>query len=889
MSGDSKSKKDLEDFPPLPGKPSNEQASPPPTTQDLLMQQVLVLQKQQGAILEMQRQQTEEHRLLRDELQRQSEINVALEAKIAAKSGSLDSDGAAKSAEQLLERRKKLAYVPEASGNPFPPRPATLTSRMPQLYDLHGSKTYDALSKKSNSSMRYECLVLAPALSYLHDVVCECNDTLDVADDGDLSYESLQNRFHAVSNSVHGVYAMLCNRWTMLELRGQLEQEPGSSQRGGADALRAKLQFVEDRVYQAADGLVADEVLQQWLNDFDKNRGKAVLSTTAKNAANADSRGSKEDRDRRWREWKKHDEDKDGKKTNGKGAEDRREIKKLRDGSAREGFLWREKVQQVLHRLGLRRNEKKGQWDPVQVVEHLGLEVDLRLGQFRVTERRVHKIHVKAKEILCDAARNRRWIPARRLAAFTGLCQSVYLAVPAARLYLRELYFVLAEKSSWGAKMRNWHITHLELEAVYKTVQAFLNELESKVVRLYCDNQAVVAMLSHFTSRNPDLMRRMRRLWSLLDLHDIELQARYIRSEANVWADNLSRCEDLDDWRLNREWFEWANKQWGPFTVDRFASEISTQLPRYYAAWKDPRCEGVDSLAYDWRGEKNWVNPPWALLDEVAHKLQEEGAAATVVAPYWPGQSWFWELEAIATEIINDSGVSELTNEAEDRNNENVKIGGDIKKNKRGSAVKNFLAQSLCERWKSELGQSRLSKLAVEMQKKALLDSTLGNYGPKAERFIQFCVNSQMQWLPATEATVLLYIASILDDGGVKATSLQPYLSAINNYHEDLRFPGPAKGRAVTRAVKGMETIQTELAMLDEENIETQRTWLPARHTGHGYFVVETARTLWRQRVLGGSLERKRETTSPGEETFVHSLAWDRQAEGAGVALARAA
>lgn len=40
------------------------------------------------------------------------------------------------------------------------------------------------------------------------------------------------------------------------------------------------------------------------------------------------------------------------------------------------------------------------------------------------------------------------------------------------------------------------------------------------------------------------------------------------------------------------------------------------------------------------------MNPPWALLDEVAHKLREEGAAATVVAPYWPGQSWFKELKA---------------------------------------------------------------------------------------------------------------------------------------------------------------------------------------------------------------------------------------------------
>ncbi|KAK3259605.1 hypothetical protein CYMTET_31408 [Cymbomonas tetramitiformis] len=105
----------------------------------------------------------------------------------------------------------------------------------------------------------------------------------------------------------------------------------------------------------------------------------------------------------------------------------------------------------------------------------------------------------------------------------------------------------------------------------------------------------------------------------------------------------------------------------------------------------------------------------------------------------------------------------------------------------------------------------------------------MSNYGPKARRFILFCEQHQRPWLPASEATVLLYIASLLKDGGIKSASLQPYLSAINNNHKDLRFPGPAKGRAMTRAVKGMATIQAELAV-QEENIETQRTWLPAAH-----------------------------------------------------------
>ncbi|KAK3265933.1 hypothetical protein CYMTET_25409 [Cymbomonas tetramitiformis] len=325
MTGSAKNK-DPEDFPPLPEKPDIGQASPSPaaqSTQEVLMQQILAMQKQQGEMLEMQRQQAEEQRLLRGELQRQSQINVALEAKVATKPGTSDPDTMAKTAEQFLERRRKLAYVPAASVNPFPPRPATLTTRMPQMYDLHWNKTYDALSKKSNSSIKYECLVLALALSYLHDVVYECNETLDADEDCELSNHEWQKRFHAVTNSVHGVYAMLCNRWTMLELRGQLEQEPGSSQRGGSDALRAKLQFVEDRVYQAADGVVADEVLQQWLNVFDKNRGKAMLNFTSKNAASSDAQVVKDHRDQRWKESKKYDDEKDDKKPTGKGGKSR--------------------------------------------------------------------------------------------------------------------------------------------------------------------------------------------------------------------------------------------------------------------------------------------------------------------------------------------------------------------------------------------------------------------------------------------------------------------------------------------------------------------------------------------------------------------------------------
>ncbi|KAK3261950.1 hypothetical protein CYMTET_29175 [Cymbomonas tetramitiformis] len=87
----------------------------------------------------------------------------------------------------------------------------------------------------------------------------------------------------------------------MLELRGQLEYEPGSSQRGGLMHC-------------------------QWLNDFDKNRSKAMLSFTSKSVANSDARVMKDHRDRdlRLKERKKRDDDdKDGKKPTGKGGKGR--------------------------------------------------------------------------------------------------------------------------------------------------------------------------------------------------------------------------------------------------------------------------------------------------------------------------------------------------------------------------------------------------------------------------------------------------------------------------------------------------------------------------------------------------------------------------------------
>ena len=205
----------------------------------------------------------------------------------------------------------------------------------------------------------------------------------------------------------------------------------------------------------------------------------------------------------------------------------------------------------------------------------------------------------------------------------------------------------------WSPEERQNHITYLELLAVFNAVRSFLPWIRNRKVLLHEDNQAVVYILTNYTSRSKPLMSLLRKLWWVLDVENIELRTKYIRSAANVWADQLSRDLDCDDWKLNPIEFRRMQTKWGQgaYEVDRFASSLSAQLPVYYSKHLDPHSAGTNSLTRDWRGKRNWINPPWELLDQVAQKMDEQGAGGTVVAPYWVGASWFQRLWDLATEV----------------------------------------------------------------------------------------------------------------------------------------------------------------------------------------------------------------------------------------------
>jgi hypothetical protein len=339
--------------------------------------------------------------------------------------------------------------------------------------------------------------------------------------------------------------------------------------------------------------------------------------------------------------------------------------------SYQDAMLLRQRVEALLDSLGLQRNPKKGVWTPTQVSDHLFLTVDLHLGMFRDPLAKLQQLAQHASSLLCRAASNARWLPTRQLAAFAGKAQFLYLAIAPARFFLRELHNLLATRTGWGGRVRltnqlrrdlewwrtvptqnngrsiykhietaylhadssdyGWgavlnddsnyqahgfwsatdrlqHNTWKKLRAVRHVVESFLPQLKGRQVLLHEETTAIVAALTKLTSRSPVIMTELRRLWYLLDTNDFHIRPRYIRSAANVWADTLSRKLDTEDWQLNPRLFAHLQERWGPHTIDRFASMLKAQLPRFNARWRDPQCENINYLRLPdaaWRRENN--------------------------------------------------------------------------------------------------------------------------------------------------------------------------------------------------------------------------------------------------------------------------------------------
>ena len=176
-----------------------------------------------------------------------------------------------------------------------------------------------------------------------------------------------------------------------------------------------------------------------------------------------------------------------------------------------------------------------------------------------------------------------------------------------------------------------------------KLLKTFGPILSGTMVPIYLDSQVAVMALGGtiptLTNLSPQKKWRLK-IFELQDLvfwiydsaeeHNFGIRAMWIPRTLNDRSDFNSHLNEYNhyDFCLTREAFSQVEQRFGPYSIDRFASDISYQLPRYNTKYFSPRPE---TFSLDWAGDNNYFFPPPSLVGHAIYHASVCGADITIV------------------------------------------------------------------------------------------------------------------------------------------------------------------------------------------------------------------------------------------------------------------
>ncbi|BDA43598.1 probable Gag-Pol polyprotein at N-terminal half [Coccomyxa sp. Obi] len=275
--------------------------------------------------------------------------------------------------------------------------------------------------------------------------------------------------------------------------------------------------------------------------------------------------------------------------------------------------------------------------------------------------------------------------------------------------------------------------TWRELIAIERTLLSLFSAVSGKIVRLITDSLAVCYIWLK-GSKKKLIQDVVVRIFEFCHKRNIQLRIEWTPRENNMLADQLSKLHDADDWMLNKKYFRILDQLWGPHTFDRFASGTNNQCSKFCSRFWCPGSAGVDAFSYNWQGENNWVNAPFALLGRVMLHMRACKAVGTVIVPWWPKQQW-WHL-------VRSADGSRWAAAVRDAREINVTRPRDLFL----PDVAPLLKKSLGPGSQHPDVQRLLGALPAALAS-SKADSTMKRYAPLWQRFVQWCKERQAQSL----------------------------------------------------------------------------------------------------------------------------------------------
>ena len=200
-----------------------------------------------------------------------------------------------------------------------------------------------------------------------------------------------------------------------------------------------------------------------------------------------------------------------------------------------------------------------------------------------------------------------------------------------------------------------------ELYGAYVAILNRLDKLKGKNVRLLIDNLGAVTVLMRNGSKLYDMNQLIYKIVRLCADNNITLWARWLRrdTQAIVFADDLSKCTEVDRWLFDVELLNYIidTLQLPTITIDLLADNNNKIVNRYYSRYADGYSLGYNWLQFSYKLFKNeicYLNPPFRgdyLSLAIQHIIMKE-INTYIILPLWPSAPWYLQVIQQASYII---------------------------------------------------------------------------------------------------------------------------------------------------------------------------------------------------------------------------------------------
>lgn len=186
------------------------------------------------------------------------------------------------------------------------------------------------------------------------------------------------------------------------------------------------------------------------------------------------------------------------------------------------------------------------------------------------------------------------------------------------------------------------HINYLEILACFFTLKTFCSNLTNCHIKAMIDNTTAISYINNMGGRTIPCNRLTRNLWLWCIERNLWITAAHIPGKLNVIADGESRKNHHDtEWKLNPLVFNRISFLWGKPSIDLFASRLNFQL-KPFVSWKpDPEAFAIDAFSISWKEQNFYAFPPFAVINRVLQKAEQDHSHGVLIVPLWTTQIWF--------------------------------------------------------------------------------------------------------------------------------------------------------------------------------------------------------------------------------------------------------